>query len=183
MSSDTNEYGRFQLLLDPKADTAQLFIENVNRTGEHWLTLALPNNPYAPIGYLRLRPMKPNSPMFQVVDVRPATGPLLPASTDPGTRRLSPACVGSRGPEVVDVRRPPVTPPVSTPARRHQTPKDQIALIECLDPNYVPPPQPDDDDVPVCCKACGRIDGDITEWICPECAALTRGEQEVEGAL
>ena len=81
-TSDTNEYGRFQLLLDPKADTAQLFIENVNRTGEHWLTLALPNNPYAPIGYLRLRPMKPDSPMFQVVDVRPATGPLLPASDD-----------------------------------------------------------------------------------------------------
>ena len=82
MSSDTNEYGRFQLLLDPKADTAQLFIENVNRTGEHWLTLALPSNPYAPIGYLRLRPMKPGSPMFQVVDVRPATGPLLPANDD-----------------------------------------------------------------------------------------------------
>ncbi len=84
-TSDTNEYGRFQLLLDPKADTAQLFIENVNRTGEHWLTLALPNNPYAPIGYLRLRPMKPDSPMFQVVEVRPATGPLLPAQTGPET--------------------------------------------------------------------------------------------------
>ena len=72
---------------------------------------------------------------------------------------------------------------VSTPARRHQTPKEQMALIERLDPNYVPPPQPDYDDVPVCCKACGRIDGDITEWICPDCEALNRGEQEVEGAL
>ena len=84
------------------------------------------------------------------------------------------------GPEVVDVRRPPATPPVST----HQTPKDQIALIERLDPNYVPPPpELDDDDVPVCCAGCGRIDGDITEWVCPECAALKRGEQDVGGAL
>ena len=56
-----------------------------------------------------------------------------------------------------------------------------MALIERLDPNYVPP-QPDYDDVPVCCK-CGRIDGDITEWVCSEYAALNRGEQEVEGAL
>ena len=77
--------------------------------------------------------------------------------------------------------RPPVTPPVSTPARR-QTPKDQIALIERLDPNYVPPPQPDYDDVPVCCK-CGRIDGDITEWVCLECAALNRGEQAERAAV
>ena len=85
MNTHTNEYGRFQLQLDPKAGTARFLIENVNRTGEHWLTLALRANPYAPIGYLRLRPTKPDSPMFEVAEVRPATGPLLGARTDPGT--------------------------------------------------------------------------------------------------
>ena len=82
MSSDTIEYGRFQLLIDPEADTAQLLIENVNRTGEHWLTLASTGRPYTTIGYLRLQPTRPDSTMFEVVEVRPATGPLLPASDD-----------------------------------------------------------------------------------------------------
>ena len=48
MSVYANEYGRFQLLLDREADTAVLLLENVNRDGEHWLTLALPANPIAP---------------------------------------------------------------------------------------------------------------------------------------
>ena len=85
MSGYTNEYGRFQLLLDRDADTAVLLLENVNRDGEHPLTLALPSNPYCPIGYLRLRPTRPDSTTFEVVEVRPATGPLLPERTDPGT--------------------------------------------------------------------------------------------------
>ena len=71
------EYGRFQLCLDTEAYTAGLFLENVNRAGEHWLTLALRNEPHCPIGYLRLRPISPNSHIFEVAEVRPANGPLL----------------------------------------------------------------------------------------------------------
>ena len=82
MSTYTNEHGRFQLRLDHEAGTAWMVIENVNRAGEHWLTLASTGRPYTTIGYLRLRPTRPDSPMFEVVDVRPATGPLLPASDD-----------------------------------------------------------------------------------------------------
>ena len=167
MSSYTNEHGRFQLRVDHEAGTAWMVIENVNRTGEHWLTLASTGRPHTTIGYLRLRPTRPDSTMFEVAEVRPATGSLLPARDEPAVARPH------RG-----------LAQVSTPARRHQTPKEQIALIERLDPNYVPPPQPDYDDVPVCCCKCGRIDGDIiTEWVCPECAALNRGEQEVGRAL
>ena len=81
----TNEHGRFQLRLDLEAGTAWMVIENVNRTGEHWLTLALLANPYAPIGYLRLQPTKPGLSTFEVAEVRPATGAPLPARTDPET--------------------------------------------------------------------------------------------------
>ena len=82
MRGYANEYGRFQLQRDREADTAVLLLENVNRTGEHWLTLALPSNPYCPIGYLRLRPTRADLATFEVVEVRPATGPLPPARTD-----------------------------------------------------------------------------------------------------
>ena len=91
MNTHTNEYGRFQLRLDPEAGTARLLIENVNRVGEHWLTLALLGNPYAPIGYLRLRPVTTDSSTFEVAEVRPATGPLLHGGTDSsGIARPSP---------------------------------------------------------------------------------------------
>ena len=65
MSTYTNEHGRFQLRLDHEAGTAWMVIENVNRAGEHWLTLASTGRPYTTIGYLRLRPTRPDSPMFE----------------------------------------------------------------------------------------------------------------------
>ena len=72
-----NEYGRFQLRINTEAGTASLLLENVNRKGEHWLTLALPVAPTSPVGYLRLRPVNPGSDIFEIVEVRPANGPLL----------------------------------------------------------------------------------------------------------
>ena len=72
-----NEFGRFQLCVNAEAGTASLMLENVNRKGEHWLTLALLRASGSPIGYLRLRPVSPGSNIFEIAEVRPATGPLL----------------------------------------------------------------------------------------------------------
>ncbi len=75
--SKRNEYGRFQLCIDTESGTATLLLENVNRKDEHWLTLVDQTKPHRPIGYLRLGPISPNSHVFEVVEVRPASGSLL----------------------------------------------------------------------------------------------------------
>ena len=80
MSKLRNEYGRMQLVIDPDCDTTWLLLENVNRDGDHWLTIAHPNNFASPIGYLRLRPVATGSHTFEVAEVRAATGPLLGSS-------------------------------------------------------------------------------------------------------
>ncbi len=80
-----NEFGRWQMRVDFETDTVCLYIENVNREGEHWLTLGMLES-FNPKGYLRLRPISPGTHVFEVVEVRPAIGPLphLPGeSSDP----------------------------------------------------------------------------------------------------
>ncbi len=74
--SRKNEYGRFHLVINTEAGTASLLMENVNRTDEHWLTLTKRHESHSPVGYLRLRPVSPGSHVFEVAEVRPATGPL-----------------------------------------------------------------------------------------------------------
>ncbi len=78
--SIVHEHGRMHLRINPDAGTSWLLIENVNREGEreHWLTLtSLLDDEYTPIGYLRLRPVSPALHIFEVAELRPATGPLL----------------------------------------------------------------------------------------------------------
>ena len=75
--SQRNEYGRFHLVIDAEADTVTLVMENVNRKDEHWLTLTELGESHEPLGYLRLRSISPGSHVFEVVEVRPSTGPLL----------------------------------------------------------------------------------------------------------
>ncbi len=77
------QYGRFQLSIDAETGTTALLLENVNRADEHWLTLALRDAPHCPIGYMRLRPVSSELHMFEVVEVRPANGPLLPLPDGP----------------------------------------------------------------------------------------------------
>ena len=84
--SQKNEYGRFHLMVDTEADTAVLLLENVNRKGEHWLTLTELGESHEPMGYLRLRSISPGSHVFEVAEVRPATLPLLSSKpTQEGT--------------------------------------------------------------------------------------------------
>ena len=48
----------------------------MNRTDEHWLTLTKRHESHSPVGYMRLRPVSPGSHVFEVAEVRPATGRL-----------------------------------------------------------------------------------------------------------
>ena len=90
--SQKNEYGRFHLMIDTEADTVTLVMENVNRKDEHWLTLTKLGEPYEPMGYLRLRSISPDSHVFEVVEVRPAHGPLL-SSKPPKDKAVSRATI------------------------------------------------------------------------------------------
>ena len=82
MGSLRNEYGRFQLRINEEAGTVWLTLENVNWKGEHWLTLSLPQNDYSPIGYLRLRSVSASEGIFEISEVRPASGPLFSTIKD-----------------------------------------------------------------------------------------------------
>ena len=73
MSNDKNEYGRFQLHPGRRPDTHHLYIENVNRADDHWLTLSDWRGG-EPIGYIKLTCIGQH--MFEVVEVRSATAPL-----------------------------------------------------------------------------------------------------------
>ena len=63
---ERHEYGRWQLKVFPDTDTATLLIENVNREGEHWLTLATYEAPHSPIGFVRLRPFMEDRHTFEL---------------------------------------------------------------------------------------------------------------------
>ena len=87
----TREHGRMELLAYEEAGTVQLFLENVSREGEHWLILSSEDG-YPVIGYLRLSPTA-DPHIFEVAEVRPATGPLLPSPDDsPVPEALSYSC-------------------------------------------------------------------------------------------
>ena len=73
----TSEYGRIQLIRMEETDTVTLLIENVNREGEHWLTLASLETANIPLGFIRLSPLTGSRHIFEVTEVRPATGSLL----------------------------------------------------------------------------------------------------------
>ena len=88
------EHGRFELRTDPETGTCLLFIENVNRSGEHWLTLTDIENFGRPIGYVRLVPVSRDSHTFEIAELRPATGPLHPLP-DALSDRAGPAPAGS----------------------------------------------------------------------------------------
>ena len=82
------EHGRIQILTNAEAGTATLIVENVNRDGEHWLTLASLEGSHNPIGFIRLRPLRDvgmptGRHVFEVVEVLQATGPVLRTQGEP----------------------------------------------------------------------------------------------------
>lgn len=84
-----------------KGGTARLVLENVNREGDHWLTLERGVGSSASvIGYLRLKPIAGDRHTFEVAEVRPACGPLLHLPGEsPAPEARAPeddACVGQR---------------------------------------------------------------------------------------
>ncbi len=83
------EYGRMQIVKHPETGTATLIVENVHREGEHWLTLGSIEAPHDPLGYIRLRPLAgteitTDRHLFEVAEVRPASGPILRSRAEPG---------------------------------------------------------------------------------------------------
>ena len=83
-----SEHGRIQICMNAEYDTVTLIVENVNREGEHWLTLASFEAPHDPIGYLRLRPLQDVAlttarHLFEIAELRPADGPMLQLPTGP----------------------------------------------------------------------------------------------------
>ncbi len=83
-----SEHGRIQIVKDAESGTVTLIVENVNREGEHWLTLASIEAPHRPIGYLRLRPLQDVAlttarHLFEIAELRPADGPMLQLPTGP----------------------------------------------------------------------------------------------------
>ena len=88
---ETRECGRLDLRIDDERGTVLVLVENINREGSHWLTLAAPGSPATPIGYIHLRQLSRNSHVFAIDEVRPAHGPLI--DVPPGSsahRVLSP---------------------------------------------------------------------------------------------
>ena len=71
----TREYGRFELQPGDINDTHQMYIEDIHRSGDFWLTLSNPQTKAGPIGYLRFREIAPH--IFELAEVRPGRGPLL----------------------------------------------------------------------------------------------------------
>ena len=69
-----SEHGRHQLVVDEARGTAQLYIENVSRAGDFWLTVSSIDKAATPVGYLRFREV--SSHIFELVEVRPADGSL-----------------------------------------------------------------------------------------------------------
>ena len=85
---DDSEHGRIQISTNAEYDTVTLIVENVNREGEHWLTLASIEATHRPIGYLRLRPLQDVAlttarHLFEIAELRPADGPMLQLPTGP----------------------------------------------------------------------------------------------------
>lgn len=67
----SREHGRMELHVH--GGTARLVLENVNREGDHWLTLERGVGSSASvIGYLRLKPIAGDRHTFEVAEVRPA---------------------------------------------------------------------------------------------------------------
>ena len=85
-----SEHGRIQIVKDAESDTVTLIVENVNREGEHWLTLASIEATHRPIGYLRLRPLQDVAlttarHLFEIAELRPADGPIVSAEWGDGS--------------------------------------------------------------------------------------------------
>ena len=82
------EHGRIQIVKDAEFGTATVIVENVNREGEHWLTLASIEATHRPIGYLRMRPLQDVAlttarHLFEIAELRPADGPVLQLPSGP----------------------------------------------------------------------------------------------------
>lgn len=81
----SKEYGRIQFTVDPATGVATVHIENTQRSGHFWLPIGTPRSHHLPIGYLRLREIKPGSRLFELAEMRPADGPLpIPAASASG---------------------------------------------------------------------------------------------------